>query len=78
MAPQVPTVGVAVGANIERQQKLARLPFGVVVIRASSNRMKDLLPLVPELLQVVETVRPGEATHIGRAPGRRDESDQGV
>lgn len=47
-------------------------------LAAASNRMKDLLPLVSELLQVVETVRPGEATHIGRAPGRRDESDQGV
>jgi predicted nuclease of predicted toxin-antitoxin system len=77
-AGDVCDVLVTMDANIERQQKLASLPFGIVVIRAPSNRMNDLLPIVPELLQIVETVRPGEATHIGRSPARRDESDQRV
>jgi hypothetical protein len=69
-------VFITMDANIERHQNLASLPFGIVITRAPSNRMNDLLPIVPELLQVLETVRPGEATHIGRVPRRRDESDR--
>jgi predicted nuclease of predicted toxin-antitoxin system len=72
-AGDVCDVFITMDASIQRQQKLASLPFGVVIIRAASNRMKDLLPLVPELLQVIETVRRGEAAHIGRSPERRDE-----
>lgn len=77
-AGDVCDVLITMDANIERQQNLASLRFGVVVIRARSNRMKDLLPILPELLQVVDTVRPGEATHIGRSPERQDESDQAL
>ena len=77
-AGEVCDVFITMDANIERQQNLTSLPFGVVVIRAPSNRMKELLPILPELLQVVDTVRPGEARHIGKSPRRRDESGQGV
>lgn len=37
--------------NIVHQQNLTRLSFGVVVVDAPSNRMEDLLPVVPDLLQ---------------------------
>jgi hypothetical protein len=30
-------------SNLESQQPLAEQPFGVVVVRAASNRMQDLL-----------------------------------
>ena len=70
-ADEVCDVFVTMDGNIERQQNLASLPFGVVVMGAPSNRMTDLLPVVPELLQVIDTVRPGGVAHVGRSSGRR-------
>jgi hypothetical protein len=69
-------VFITMDGNIERQQNLANLSFGVVVIDAPSNRMADLLPVIPELLQATDAVRPGEVRHVGKSPKRRGESDQ--
>ena len=66
-AGDVCDVFISMDGNIERQQNLAGLSFGVVVIDAPSNRMADLLPVVPELLQVIDAVRPGEVRHVGQA-----------
>jgi hypothetical protein len=49
-ASDVCDVFITMDGNIERQQNLANLSFGLVVIDAPSNRMADLLPVVPELL----------------------------
>jgi hypothetical protein len=57
--------------NIEHQQNLTRLSFGVVVVEAPSNRMEDLLPVVPDLLQAIATSRPGEVRHVGKSSKRR-------
>ncbi len=44
-------VFVTMDGNIEHQQSVSALSFGIVVIGAASNRMADLLPVVPELRQ---------------------------
>jgi hypothetical protein len=67
-------VFISMDANIEHQQNLANLSFGVVVIDAPSNRMADLLPTVAELLRAIDAVRPGEVRHVGTPPKRRGES----
>jgi len=41
---------VTMDRKLEREQNLALLPFGVVLIVARSNRVQDLLPLVPAIL----------------------------
>jgi predicted nuclease of predicted toxin-antitoxin system len=46
------------------QQRIQDLPFAVVLIAARSNRMADLRPLVPELLNVLESVVPGTLTVV--------------
>jgi hypothetical protein len=69
-------VFISMDGNIEHQQNLASLPFGLVVIEASSNRMADLLPVVPELLHAVDAVRPGELRRVGKLRKRRSEPDQ--
>jgi hypothetical protein len=69
-------VFISMDGNIEHQQDLANLSFGVVVIDAPSNRMADLLPVVVELLQAIDAVRPGEVRHVGRSPKHRGESGQ--
>ena len=55
---------VTVDKRLPRQQKLAERSFGVVVLRARSNRLTDLRPLVEPLLLVLETLAPGEAREI--------------
>jgi hypothetical protein len=62
---------ITMDANLEHQQQLASLLFGVVVIGAPSNRMKDLLPLVPELLGAIDRVGPGTVEHVGASAKRR-------
>ena len=51
--------------NLEYQQHIPRVGVGVVVVRARTNRIEDLLPLVPRLLEVLLGARPGTVTHVG-------------
>jgi hypothetical protein len=66
------TVLVTMDGNIEHQQNLAALSFGIVIIGAASNRIADLLPVLPELLQIIDTVQPGEARRVGPSPKGRE------
>ena len=68
-------VFTSMDGNIEHQQNLAGLSFGVVVIEAPSNRMADLLPVIPDLLHAIDAVRPGEVRRVGTARRRRGEPD---
>ncbi len=45
---------VTMDRSIEFQQRISTLPFGIVLIRASSNRMPDLRPLVPSILSALD------------------------
>lgn len=50
--------------NLEFQQNLARSPLGFVVLRARSNDLDDLLPLVPKTLEALIAVKPGHVLHV--------------
>ncbi len=50
--------------NIPYQQNLRRLPLAFVILRARSNSLADLLPLVPGLLAALDRIAAG-----GHAPG---------
>jgi hypothetical protein len=43
--------------NLSFQQNLAELPLAVVVLKAPSNRLPDLKPLVPKLLAALAELR---------------------
>jgi hypothetical protein len=58
--------------NLQHQQNVSVLPFRVVVVLARSNRMQDLAPLVPEILDALGRVRPGTVEQAGRVRKRRD------
>jgi hypothetical protein len=47
------------------QQNLAGRAISLVVIRARSNRVPDLLPHVPAILAVLSSLKPGEVIQIG-------------
>jgi hypothetical protein len=51
--------------NMPFQQSFARCPFAVVVLHAKSNRLADLIPLVPDLSQLLPTVHAGEIYSVG-------------
>lgn len=51
--------------NLEHQQRVRHLSFGIVVVRAKSNRMLHLRPLVPGMLAVLAVVQPGEIRFVG-------------
>jgi predicted nuclease of predicted toxin-antitoxin system len=51
--------------NIPFQQSFAHCPFAVVILRARSNRLADLIPLVPDLLQLLPTIRAGVVYPVG-------------
>jgi hypothetical protein len=63
---------VTMDTNLEHQQNVSVLPFGTVVVGAPSNRMQDLTPLVPEILEALGRVRPGTVEHVGGVGRRRD------
>ena len=56
---------VTLDRKLERQQRLEGRRFGVVLLRARSTRMQDLLPLVPALLAALEDLAPGTVRHVG-------------
>ncbi len=58
-------VFVTVDRNLSFQQNLPAFSIAVIVLRAKSNRLSDLRPLVPELLAAIPTAKPGTVTYVG-------------
>ena len=50
---------VTMDRGIEFQQHIPILPFGIVLVRAQSNRLQDLKPLVPSILAAFLAAKPG-------------------
>jgi predicted nuclease of predicted toxin-antitoxin system len=40
------------------QQSVSELPVSIIIIRASSNDLSDLNPIVPRLLRLLDMLRP--------------------
>lgn len=50
--------------HLEREQDIQSLPFGVVLIEARSNRVQDLLPLVPGVLTALDRIHAGRLVRV--------------
>ena len=50
--------------NLQFQQNLAKRQIGVVVLCGPSNALEDLIPLVPGVLDAINTVRPGQVIRV--------------
>jgi hypothetical protein len=48
---------LTVDMNLVFQQNIRELPIPVVVLQAPTNRLVDLLPLVPKLLESLDSAR---------------------
>lgn len=55
---------VTMDKGIPHQQRLHGRPVSLVLLRARSNRLPDLLPLIPSLLQALSEVKAGETREI--------------
>ncbi len=64
LAEQQFEIFVTVDRNLSFQQHLPRYKLAVIVLRAQSNRLRDLRPLVPKLLEVLPVARQGEVLGI--------------
>src|SRR5215472_9409171 len=56
---------VTMDRGIEFQQQIGALPFGIVVVRARSNRMQDLRPIVSSIISAIDAVKPGLVQRVG-------------
>lgn len=63
--PSVCDVFVTLDRNPEFQQDIKVLPFGTVVVRAHSNRMVHLTPLVAGILEAASSVAAGAIARVG-------------
>lgn len=59
---------LTVDRNLSFQQNIGELPIAVVVLRAKSNRLADLKPLVPEPLRVLDKAASGTVTTVAAKP----------
>ena len=57
-------VFVTVDRNLAYQQNIAAAGVAVIVLRARTNRERDLLPLAPALLAAIATAPVGQVTHV--------------
>ena len=57
-------VFVTMDGSLASQQNLSRFNIAIIVLRAKSNQVHDLIPLVPALLRELKRVRKGVATEL--------------
>lgn len=55
---------ITMDRSMRFQQRFQARPFGAIVLGARSNRLPDLLPLVPELLRALLRVRSSQIIEI--------------
>ena len=50
--------------NLEFQQNMSDFDIAIVVLAAPSNRLSDLVPLAPRILEVLQSVEPGSLVRL--------------
>jgi len=58
-------VFLTVDQNLKYQQNLEAFDIGVILLVARSNRLKTLLPLMPEAKKALENIKAGEFIRVG-------------
>ena len=56
---------ITMDRGIRYQHNVANLAFGIVLVRARSNRMRDIEPLIPSILTSLSVLMPGELREVG-------------
>ena len=61
-------VFITIDQNLKYQQNLQGTSIAIIQLSAPSNRLKDLLPLIPELKRVLELIHAGEIIQVRMPP----------
>ena len=56
--------------NLPYQQDLTTKRIAVLIVRARSNRIQDLLPILPECLAALASIQPRQVVRVGSLPPR--------
>jgi hypothetical protein len=59
------TILITTDQNLRYQQNLQQAGVAVVVLVSPSNKLSDLLPLIPDARKVLNTIAPGEVIEVG-------------
>jgi hypothetical protein len=59
------TVLLTTDQNLRYQQNLQQAGVAVIVLVARSNRLPDLVPLIPDVRNVLNTIALGEVIEVG-------------
>jgi predicted nuclease of predicted toxin-antitoxin system len=59
-------VFVTADQNLQYQQNLQSTVIGIIVLIAPNTRLATLQPLMPHVLQALQTIQPGDIVHIAR------------
>ena len=59
-------VFITVDRNLSFEQNLPKFNIAVVVLKASSNRLADLQPLVPKILEILPNLVKGQAVVVSK------------
>jgi hypothetical protein len=51
--------------RIPDQQNLARIGLAIVIIRAANSQLVNLRPLVPDILNTLDIIKPGQYCLVG-------------
>lgn len=65
MAQEGFTILLTTDQNLRYQQNLQQAGISVIVLIAPSNRLPDLLPLIPETINALRAIALGEVIEIG-------------
>lgn len=58
-------VFITVDRNLSFQQNLSKFDIAVLVLRAKTNQLEDLRPLVNQILAALERIKPKQTLTIG-------------
>jgi len=58
-------VFVTVDRNLPFQQHLPKFDIAVILLRAKTNRLDDLVVLVPDLIAAIPGAKKSAVTHVG-------------
>ncbi|MGH8428272.1 MAG: DUF5615 family PIN-like protein [Gammaproteobacteria bacterium] len=63
-AQEVCEIFLTLDLNLEYQQNIKALPFGIIVVHSRSNRIADLTPYISDILAAANHVAPGQAERV--------------
>lgn len=55
---------ITMDGSMASQQNLAQIRLAIVALRAASNRLQDTSPLMPKVLALLPTLKPGRVVKV--------------